>query len=42
MMDFRDELDEFFDKYGWVLLLVATLYFVGHGIWFLIRRFLYV
>jgi hypothetical protein len=41
MMDFRDELDEFFDKYGWVLLLVATLYIAGHIVWFLIRRFLY-
>ena len=41
MIDFRDELEEFFDKYGWVLLLIATLYFVGHVLFYLVKKFLY-
>ena len=41
MMDFRDELDEFFDKYGWVLLLIATLYIAGHIVYYFVRQFLY-
>ncbi len=42
MIDFRDELDEFWDKYSWVVILAGALYFAGHIGWYLIRRFLYV
>ena len=41
MMDFRDELDEFFDKYGWVLLLIATLYIAGHIVYYFVMKFFY-
>lgn len=38
MFDIKDELDEFFDKYGWVLFAFATLYFIGHIGWYLLKR----
>ena len=41
MMDFRDELDEFFDKYGWVLLTFATLYIAGHIVYYFVTKFFY-
>jgi hypothetical protein len=41
MIDFRDELDEFFDKYGWVLLLIATLYIAGHIVYYFVMKFFY-
>jgi hypothetical protein len=42
MIDFRDDIEEFWEKYGWVVLLLATLYFVGHIIYYFVRGFLYV
>jgi hypothetical protein len=38
MMDFRDELDEFWEKYSWLILLVGSLYFAGHIVWYLLKR----
>lgn len=42
MIDFRDELEAFWNRFGWVLLTFATLYFAGHIVWYVIRRFFYV
>lgn len=41
MIDFREDIEKFWDKYSWVVLLLATLYFVGHGVVYLIRRVLW-
>lgn len=40
MIDFKEELQEFWDKFGWVVLLLATLYFAGHFVYYFVRRFL--
>jgi hypothetical protein len=41
MIDFRDELEEFFDKYSWIFILFGALYFLGHLVYYLAKRFLY-
>jgi hypothetical protein len=38
MIDFRDELEVFWNKFGLVLLTLATLYFAGHIVWYLLKR----
>ena len=38
MMDFRDDIEEFWEKYSWLILLVGSLYFAGHIVWFLLKR----
>jgi hypothetical protein len=42
MMDFRDDIEEFWEKYSWLILLVGSLYFAGHIVYYFVRRFLYV
>lgn len=39
MIDFKEELEEFWDKYSWVFILFGVLYFVGHIVAYLFRRF---
>jgi hypothetical protein len=41
MIDFRDELEAFWNKFGLVLLTLATLYFAGHIVYYFVRRFLW-
>lgn len=37
MIDFRDELEAFWNRFGLVFLTLATLYIVGHVIWYLVK-----
>jgi hypothetical protein len=41
MIDFRDELEAFWNKFGLVLLTLATLYFAGHIVYYFVMKFLY-
>lgn len=38
MIDFREELDKFWEKYSWVFILAGALYFAGHIVMYALRR----
>jgi hypothetical protein len=41
MIDFRDEIEAFWNRFGLVFLTLATLYIAGHIVYYFVMKFFY-